>query len=455
MKKTFRTLGALTIAAALTAGFTACSNDDITAEQATVQPAAKTYTVSIPASFGSSSTRAVTIGETTTTHTFESGEKVYVYNVTKNEVLSGYLQPTNISEDGKNCDLAGTLTGTLSKGDELTLLYNPNSEKTNEKIMDYSLQTGAATNIPDGAVATATLSSIEGSVLTTTEPVAFQNAQSLFRQRLTFKNANNETVQPTITSLRIRSKNNKLVRYYRPVSNEYAETIDGGGIVIQNPTIDANGDIYLALRFTGSSSTDALILTAYDSEGNIYELEKNAPSTGFQNGRYYYGSMTLPYVRNLNSFMVTGTTATPNSSGTYFISQDNFDITVSGTTGDRYFTLQTDGKMTLNDVTATVEYTFISGYNGKTITLEINGTNTISCNQATTCIAVSNLKLCGAGTLTVSTNNRQDLCGIFVNNGAANPGTIAAEGYTVTRTEVSSTAPYTWTYTVAPTTTNP
>ena len=191
MKKTFRTLGALTIAAALTAGFTACSNDDITAEQATVQPAAKTYTVSIPASFGSSSTRAVTIGETTTTHTFESGEKVYVYNVTKNEVLSGYLQPTNISEDGKNCDLAGTLTGTLSEGDELTLLYNPNGEDTNAKKMDYSLQTGAATNIPDGAVATATLSSIEGSVLTTTEPVAFQNAQSLFRQRLTFKNANN------------------------------------------------------------------------------------------------------------------------------------------------------------------------------------------------------------------------------------------------------------------------
>ena len=153
--------------------------------------------------------------------------------------------------------------------------------------------------------------------------------------------------------------------------------------------------------------------------------------------------------------MVTGTTATPNRLGTYNISQDNFDITVSGTTGDRYFSLQTDGKMTLNDVTATVEYTFISGYSGRTITLEINGTNTISCNQSTTCISVSNLKLCGAGTLTVSTNNRQNLCGIGVNNGAANPGTIAAEGYTVTRTEVSSTAPYTWTYTVAPTTTNP
>ena len=162
--------------------------------------------------------------------------------------------------------------------------------------------------------------------------------------------------------------------------------------------------------------------------------------------------MTLSYIRNLNNFVVTGTSAKPNKYNSYWISEDNFNITVSGTTEDYTFYLQRDGKMTLNDVTATISGTdFIYGTSGKTITLEINGTNTISCTN-TFCIGVSNLILCGCGTLTVSVNSRPDFCGIAVNSSAANPSTVAAEGYKVTRTEVSATSPYShaWTYTVEP-----
>jgi len=439
-------LGALTIAAALTAGFTACSNDDITTEQ----PAVQTYTVSIPASFDEGQTRAVSFDGTKTNSTFVSTEEIYVYNVTKDMVLSGHLQPTEISANGKGCKLTGSLSGSVSNGDELRLLYNPNDDVTADMFMDYTRQTGAAANVVDGAVATSTHIRVVGNQLTTTTSVAFENAQSIFHQRLIFKNAENETIHPTITKLRVRSKNNKLVSYYRPLRSSDPNVIDASGIGITNPTIDANGDIYLALRFTESSSTDALILTAYDSDGNVYELEKSAPSTGFQNGRYYHGTMTLPYARNMNSFMVTGTSATPNSYSMYDVEENNFDITVSGTTGDCIFYLNNSGKMTLNDVTATNDHTyFISGRSNKTLTLEINGTNTISCVNSF-CIKTSSLKLCGTGTLTVSTTARPDLCGIAVNSSAANPNTVAAEGYTVTRTVVSSTSPYTWIYTVAP-----
>ena len=103
-------LGALTIAAALTAGFTACSNDDITIEL----PAVQTYTVSIPASFGEGQTRAVSFDGTTTNSTFVSTEEIYVYNVTKDVVLSGHLQPTEISDNGKSCKLTGSLSGSVS-----------------------------------------------------------------------------------------------------------------------------------------------------------------------------------------------------------------------------------------------------------------------------------------------------------------------------------------------------
>lgn len=447
MMKMKTTLSVLTIAAALTMLTTACSNDDNLLPEQTAQQV-RTVKVTIPATMGEG-TRSLNFSETTVTSRFQTSDKIYVYNKTQEKMLDGCLHPTNINEDGKKCELTGTISGSFSENDVLTLLYNPNG--TNEIFMDYSNQTGAMANVPDGAVAEVTLTGTElGSI--TTAPAMFVNAQALFRQRLTFKNADNETVHPTITSLRVRSKNIKLIKYYRPLGAASSmDGIDGGGITFKNPTIDANGDIYLALRFK-SSSDDALILTAYDSDGNVYELEKNAPADGFQNGRYYHGAMTLSYIRNLNNFVVTGTSKTPNSYNSYWISEDNFNITVSGTTEDYTFYLQRDGKMTLNDVTATISGTnFIYGTSGKTITLEINGTNTISCTN-TFCIGVSNLILCGCGTLTVSVNSRPDLCGIAVNSSAANPSTVAAEGYKVTRTEVSATSPYSyaWTYTVEP-----
>lgn len=447
MMKMKTTLSVLTIAAALTMLTTACSNDDNLLPEQTAQQV-RTVKVTIPATMGEG-TRSLNFSETTVTSRFQTSDGIYVYNKTQEKMLDGCLHPTNINEDGKKCELTGTISGSFSENDVLTLLYNPN--ETNEIFMDYSNQTGAMANVPDGAVAEVTLTGTElGSI--TTAPAMFVNAQALFRQRLTFKNADNETVHPTITSLRVRSKNSKLIKFYRPLGAASSmDGIDGGGITFKNPTIDDNGDIYLALRFK-SSSDDALILTAYDSDGNVYELEKNAPADGFQNGRYYHGAMTLSYIRNLNNFVVTGTSKTPNKYNSYWISEDNFNITVSGTTEDYTFYLQRDGKMTLNDVTATISGTeFIYGTSGKTITLEINGTNTISCTN-TFCIGVSNLILCGCGTLTVSVNSRPDLCGIAVNSGAANPSTVAAEGYKVTRTEVSATSPYShaWTYTVEP-----
>lgn len=450
MMKMKTTLSVLTIAAALTMLTTACSNDDNLLPEQTAQQV-RTVKVTIPATMGEG-TRSLNFSETTVTSRFQTSDEIYVYNKTQEKMLDGCLHPTNINEDGKKCELTGTISGSFSENDVLTLLYNPNGEQTDEIFMDYSNQTGAMANVPDGAVAEVTLTGTElGSI--TTAPAMFVNAQALFRQRLTFKNADNETVHPTITLLRVRSKNNKLIKFYRPLEAASSmDRIDSGGITFENPTIDDNGDIYLALRFK-SSSDDALILTAYDSDGNVYELEKNAPADGFQNGRYYHGAMTLSYIRNLNNFVVTGTSATPNSFNSYWIDEDNFNITVSGTTGDYTFYLRSDGKMTLNEVTATISGTdFISGASGKTITLEINGTNTISCTNQF-CIGVSNLILCGCGTLTVSVNQyRPDFCGIVVNSGAANPSTVAAEGYKVTRTEVSATSPYSyaWTYTVEP-----
>lgn len=122
MKKTINILGALAIAAALTTGFTACTNEDLIVNEQQ-QPAAEApvYHVSIPASMGvGAETRAVTFGETTATSTFATSDSVFVYNVTKNawahEVGNAnttkflHLQPTALADGGKSCTLSGDLT---------------------------------------------------------------------------------------------------------------------------------------------------------------------------------------------------------------------------------------------------------------------------------------------------------------------------------------------------------
>lgn len=137
-----------------------------------------------------SQTRAVSFDGTTSTSTFAETERVYVYNVTTDEVLGGYLQPSDISADGKKCNLTGTLTGgTISNSDNLKLMYNlsyVSTNKTNDyyktnTYFDYNGQDGTQSGVLDGAEADVTVSSYTGGALTTTATASFRNVQSMFR----------------------------------------------------------------------------------------------------------------------------------------------------------------------------------------------------------------------------------------------------------------------------------
>lgn len=485
MKKTTSILGALAIAAALTAGFTACTSDDniIGDEPINEQPGAvKTYQVSIPATMPSDEqTRAVEFGDdgTTCTSRFYDSERVYVYNVTTSTILGGALQPTNISEDGKHCDLTGDLTGTINSGDDLRLFYNLNyysPGNTSDTNFSYGYQNGTQAEVLDGAEATVTVSSYTGGVLTTTAKASFQNLQSMFRQRLTFKNASDETVTPTITSLKITSKNDKLVSDYLPMlsgGNENAR----GYIHITNPVIDANGDIYLSLRFVGSDGTDALTFTAIDADENVYECTKAAPSIGFQNGKYYHGSMTLAYARKINMPIFTGTEnyGFMLGDGNMFrINNSGNPVTfgISGTcSGYKIYVnwVGVGNTITISNLNATFEgsdYFLDCNYG---LNLVVNGDNSITCPNHTGCIGARQsgdiLKLSGNGTLTVTANSASN-CGLYAKGNYTTSNNLngttaevdvtsllAADGYTVTRSAMTTNGDgsYTWTYTVTPT----
>ena len=192
MKRNFIfSLAATFITAAVTLGsFTACSNEDMVAD--TNNPQAPTYTICIPASMGEGAqTRAVTFNNTSTPPTatgrFAASEPVYVYNETKGVMLSGVLHPSNISADGKSCNLTGDLTGTVDASDQLTLLYNMNFFNDNPVYccFDYDGQDGSESGVVDGGMATGVSATISGGTLTTATTVTFAMQQAIFRLQFT------------------------------------------------------------------------------------------------------------------------------------------------------------------------------------------------------------------------------------------------------------------------------
>ena len=521
---------------AVAAVLTACTNEDnfINELLPNTGNEARTYTVNIPASMESegATNRAVSFDNTSTPPTatgrFEESERVYLYNVTKEAFACNVtgeaiaLYPSNISSDGKHCTLTGTgLTFyrhetkeeehwhsewvdesywdeeqgqmvengheewvkdivyvdvytpiEVEASDTYSLFYNMNNPNGDPGMCNnnYTTQNGSGASVSayDFCSATGVRMSVSEGTLLAEDPVTFTMLQSMFRQRLTFKNASNVAVTPTITSLNISSKNNALVIRNYPLSPGVVYE----PITISNPTIDTNGDIYLALLFDYSSSAtdDALTLTALDSEGNVYECTKNAPSGGFKTGKYYYGAMTFtwqkqfvkPTITDIFNVRGAGSTLDPDADRMYYIypADDSkpAEITISGTSNDYWIQSILNSIFHLSDLTAKRDDSddFIHTFSGD-LTLDISGTNTITCKNYDQAITVNGtLKLKGNGTLTV-TANASSRYGLYAssnyeNSNNSDASVLAANGFTVTRSDMTNNqdGTYTWTYTVMP-----
>lgn len=472
------------------AAMTACTSEDsINDVKQPEEVTAPTYSVCIKASFGGDAqTRAVSFEGTTSSSTFQAAEQVYVYNATRKQVMlnaegtaAGCLTPTNISADGKSCDLTGTLTGTITATDQLLLMYNLNDVypgNVSDKLRQYSnfsyrWQDGTATGVLDGATATLTGWSIgDGNVLTTAGTAQFVNLQSMFR--FSFKDAATDAAL-SVKRVYISSQNDALVRNYYPMRDEASRYIKAG----VGHTFDQalSGYVYMALCIDeASSAADVLTFEVNDGGGNKYEGTKAAPATGFRNGKYYHSSAPIALTLKERRIMPTITWTTPSSAPETIgeemivIEDDNADFALSGTSEGVCFVLVQNGTVRLNGLNASYGgdmAPFIGG--NSDITLDISGANSIACKPQEECIlAPDNLKLQGYGTLTVTANDATQ-CGFLgvanytpANNANATTDELdvstqlAAPGYKVVRSARTDNADgtYTWTYTVTSTTLN-
>ena len=481
----------LLIPAILALGLAACTKEnefEAPAEKSAGSPGV--YHVSIPASLAGD-TKSVVFGSdgSSVSSMFLQTDNIYVYNETKNALACDYqapsfgLTPLHPDNDGTECTLTGNLTfynenelvlnGTscvpvaVENTDTYTLLYHRYSDDYLPSYFnfDYTNQTGSATSASnhDYAMATGVTLTDNGSgALTAPGKVHFSNLGSMFRQRLTFaKGPGGEgSTSPALQRFYVSTPGDKAIKKYHPFFPSGFQ-YDYGKVRIDDPVITGEGDIYFAQMFNGENANEALVLTAWDTDGNIYSCTKAAPAGGFANGKYYHGDATMTWLRN-RAPLVTGTDTEPDyAHGLYEIADSSVNIAISGMSDDFTFAMNHGGTVALNNLTATNENGeyFMQVSASENLQLVLTGTNTISCN-AHKCfdLPYGNLKLSctgGSATLTV-TALHPALYGINAANynnttNGYDVSALAADGFTVTRSERTDNADGTcsWTYTVA------
>lgn len=337
------------IIAILALGLTACNKNEIQTPADEPVAGAPVYHFSIPASIGDDADiKALTIGESTIISTFDDqNDYIYVHNVTRDAwalakpdpnypyVDWSYLQPSEISADGKSCTLTGDLSfltynsetssweecTTVADGDTYDLYYQAKTYYDGSLYLSYLLNAnwqspnGLIDNIPDFdyAIAKNVTLSLSGNTLTMDGTASFVNYGSIFRQRLTFvpgANPGEGSTEPAnITNITISTEHNTMLvqdMILNEDANKIGKTLRTRIDLSLDPwsdltsVIDANKDIYFALAFDNTTLQDGDKLTfkAIDDNYNIYTGSKTIPAGGLQNGKYYYGDVTLTYQYN-------------------------------------------------------------------------------------------------------------------------------------------------------------
>ena len=172
-------------------------------------------------------------------------------------------------------------------------------------------------------------------------------------------------------------------------------------------------DLYVALTFDYSqypAEDDKIIIEAYDENGNKYYGTKNAPSSGFQNGKYYYGSMELTHA----PVMCTDnyTPVKKNNDGKYIL-EDGYNYTASGPINGN---IEGRGEIRLTLEAGTVINGYVklqstddnSVYRNASINVEGNSTINYPDKIALQAQYNNSTRIYGGATLTVNGNTSYD-----------------------------------------------
>ena len=300
MKKCFsniRTLAALLMAGA----FAACSSDDNSIEQPANPTAPKTYTLTVNASKGDASTRALALNGTKLVAKWADGDELYVYKATNraectsdNKLGTISTVSSAISADGDQATFTGTLTGTVSNGDKLMLVYHP----TAFAIAGFEGQAGtlaSASNL-DCATALVTTASVSGSDITISETSATFTTHTAML-KLTLTKDKTTTINPTELIMSMSAGGATLKEFtFTPTDATYTD--NGNGVLYF--ALPSAADVAAGLGKDASVLAAATITYTATVGSDTYTATKTNGYT-FAAGKYYAGTLTMAKLTDLSS----------------------------------------------------------------------------------------------------------------------------------------------------------
>lgn len=416
---------------------------------------------------------------------FETTDKVYVYNKTRASLDALCLSPDT---DGASVNLQGSLQGEYAVGDVLELRYCPYSP-FGGGIFDYEEQTGTFETLRDFGVATVSVTAVdEVNRKLTLENAHFTNPYSIFR--FTFVDADTGNPIP-IQFLWIKTVMGNLVFKDSPDgTREYYGEMADGKIPREVFRSNSTDPVWLSLCYEAPSvspETDWMAFAILDDVNKIvYDMSKMTDGK-ITNGKFYAPTIEMiPLPKPAVTLTGSGSPVQPAqiSSALYKIGDlDNYyyyvnpglDITLSGD-GDQSRFRWNDSSSEPEGATVrfcgtsygmpqgftTTETSFIEHLHRGPLTLVLDGQTRLWGSAEHPAILVDRgygeVVFKGSGTLILGTVcNTIGTRGIMTADAAGNPSTgvplnvHAAPGYTLSVSGVDhGDGTSTWTYVVAP-----
>ena len=282
MKNTFsniRTLAALLMAGA---AFAACSSDDIITEQP-ANPSEQVYTLTINASKGDGTTRALDLDGTSLVASWANGDELTVYNQTKFEDLGGTLTASNAS--GNTATFSGVLTGTIEVGDELILNYQEHNYFTEFPNQDGTLKGTNGAEKYDLANAHVTVASVdEGNITIEEASASFITWTAMLKLKLQDGSSNLLNASSLTISV-----------------DGIGELLTFSSIAADANTANGDGILYFALPSAETvasaniTTTEDLAAATVTFTAEVGSYTYTATKTGykFAAGKYYAATLTM------------------------------------------------------------------------------------------------------------------------------------------------------------------
>lgn len=299
MKKTFnnfRTLAALLMAGA---AFAACSSDDnIIENQQPATSGEQVYTLTINASKGDGTTRALDLdGTGKLTASWTNGDELTVVNQTKSyTALGGTLTASNAS--GNTAAFSGALTGTIEVNDVLILNYHQHNYFTEFPNQDGTLKGTNGAEKYDVANAEVTVASVDvdgdNKTITTTGDASFKTWTAMLKLTLQDNAATPNKLNATSLTISVEGIADFLT--FSSIAAD-ASTANGDG-VLYFALPNAENVAYIKMGASPSDIAEkkatlaaATVTFTATAGGKTYTATK--PGYKFTEGKYYAATLTM------------------------------------------------------------------------------------------------------------------------------------------------------------------